>query len=76
MQTIQRKIPEIPGAKLNGKKHPGNFSKIWVYLARLSSFLGIWEMLFLSLQLEVAENSNQTFWLNGKYQIEILEKQI
>ena len=35
MQTIQPKILEISGEKLNGKKA---FSKIWVYLARLSSF--------------------------------------
>ena len=32
---------------------------------RFSSFLEILEMLFHSL-LKVAENSNQTFWLNGK----------
>ena len=39
MRTIQPKIPEIAGAKLNGKKTAGkNFSKIWENLARLSSF--------------------------------------
>ena len=61
IRTIQSKILEIPGAKLNGKKSSVKFfSKIWVYLARLSSVV-----LFVSL-LEVAENSNRTFWLNGK----------
>ena len=31
MRTIQPKILEIPGAKLNGKKTSGKkFSKIWV----------------------------------------------
>ena len=67
MRTIQPKILEILGAKLNGKKTSGEtFSKIWVLLARFSSFLEILEnALFLSL-LEVAMNSNQTFWLNGK----------
>ena len=44
MRTIQPKILEIPGAKLNGKKISGKkFSKIWVYLAWLSSFLEILE---------------------------------
>ena len=44
MRTIQPKILEIPGAKLNGKKTSGKkFSKIWVYLAWLSSFLEILE---------------------------------
>ena len=44
MRTIQPKILEIPGAKLNRKKTSGEkFSKIWVYLARLSSFLEILE---------------------------------
>ena len=45
MRTIQPKILEIPGAKLNGKKTSGRkkVSKIWVYLARLSSFLEILE---------------------------------
>ena len=53
MRTIQPKILEISGAKLNGKKASfGNFGKFW-------------EMLFLSL-LEVAENSNGTFWLYGR----------
>ena len=33
-------------------------SKIWVYLAKLSSFLKFWKMLFRSL-LKVAENSNR-----------------
>ena len=36
MPTIQPKILETPGAKLNGKKISGEkISKIWVYLARL-----------------------------------------
>ena len=44
MRTIQLKILEILGAKLNGKKIPGKkVSKIWVYLVRLSSFLKILE---------------------------------
>ena len=39
MPTIQPKILEIPGAKLNGKKTSGEKnSKIWVYLAKLSPF--------------------------------------
>ena len=42
MPTIQPKILETPGAKLNGKKISGeNISKIWVYLARLSPCLEI-----------------------------------
>ena len=61
MRTIQPNIPEIPGAKLKGKKtSEKKFPKIWVYLARK-----FWKMLFHSL-LEVAENSNRKFWLNGK----------
>ena len=44
IRTIQPKIQEIPRQKLNGKKTSGRkFSKIWVYLARLSSFLEILE---------------------------------
>ena len=36
MPTIQPKILETSGAKLNGKKISGEkISKIWVYLARL-----------------------------------------
>ena len=47
MRTIQQKIPQIPGAKLNGKKTPGKkFSKIWENLARLSSFMEILENAF------------------------------
>ena len=39
MRTIQTIILEIPGAKLNGKKTSGKkVPKIWLYLARLSSF--------------------------------------
>ena len=66
IRTIQPKILELSGTKLNGKKPSGkNVSKIWVYLARLSSFWKFWKMLCHSL-LEVAENSYQMFWLNGK----------
>ena len=55
MRTIQPKILEILGAKLNGKKTSGEtFSKIWVLLARFSSFLEILEnALFLSLLLRI-----------------------
>lgn len=64
MQTIQATILEIRGAKLNGNKTFGKkFPKIWVHLATLASF---WKMLFHSL-LEVALNSNWTFWLNEKH---------
>lgn len=39
MRTIQGKILEIPGEKLNGKKtSKKKFSKILVYLVRLSCF--------------------------------------
>ena len=56
MRTIQPKLLEIPGAKLNGKKTSGKkFPKIWGYLARLSgSIWKSWKMLFHPL-LEVAE---------------------
>ena len=44
MRTLQPKILEILGAKLNEKKTSGKtFSKIWVYLVRFSSFLEILE---------------------------------
>ena len=67
MRTIQLKIPEIPEAKLNGKQTAGkNFWKIWVYLARLSSFVEILENAFCYSHLEVAENLKRMFWLNGK----------
>ena len=65
MRTIQPKILEIPGDKLNGKKTSGKkISTVWVYLARLSSFWKFLKMLFHSL-LEVVKNSNWKFWLNG-----------
>ena len=65
MRTIQPKILEIPGDKLNGKKTSRKkISAIWVYLARLSSFWKFLKVLFHSL-LEVVENSNRKFWLNG-----------
>ena len=39
MRIIQRKILEIPGVYSNGTKIPSNkSSKIWVNLARLSTF--------------------------------------
>ena len=64
-RTIRPKILEIPGAKLNFKKpSEKKFLTIWVYLARLSSFWKFLKMLFHSL-LEVVENSNRKFWLNG-----------
>ena len=63
MQTIELKILEILGEKLNGKKTAGKvFAKIWVCLATSSSWKFL-EMLFQSL-LEVVENSKPTFWLN------------
>ena len=44
MRTIQGKILEIPGEKLNGKKTSRKtFPTIWVNLARLLSFLEILE---------------------------------
>lgn len=67
MWTFQPKILEIRRAKLNGQKTSRKkFPKIWLYLARLSSFYKFWKMLCHSL-LEVAKNANQTFWLNGKH---------
>ena len=66
MRTIQPKVLKIPGAKLNGKKtFCKTFSKIWVYHSRLSCFWKFFKVLFHSL-LDVADNSNSTFWLNGK----------
>ena len=65
MRTIQPKILEIPGDKLNGKTTSGKkISTIWVYLARLSPFWKFLKMLFHSL-LKVVENLNRKFWLNG-----------
>ena len=65
MRTIQPKILEIPGDKLNGKTTSGKkISTIWVYLARLSPFWKFLKMLFNSL-LKVVENLNRKFWLNG-----------
>ena len=51
---------EIPGAKLNEKKTSEKKFPKNLGLARK-----FWKMLFHSL-LEVAENSNRKFWLNGK----------
>ena len=74
MRTIQRKILKIPGAKLNAKKIRENFPKIWVYLARLSSFLGI-----LENAVPFATGSCLRFkpdvLVEWKAPIEILEKQ-
>ena len=51
------------------RKLPGKFFQKVGYNSRgCPPFWKFWKMLFLSL-LEVAENSNQTFWLNGKRQI-------
>ena len=69
-ETLNRKTP---GAKLNGKKTSGkkciSYSKPIPRLVSASRgcslFWKFWKMLLHSL-LEVAENSNQTFWLNGK----------
>ena len=63
MQTIEPEILEIPEAKLNGKKTSGK--KIGYTSRGCPLFRKFWKMLFHSL-LEVAENSNQAFWLNGK----------
>ena len=65
MQTIQPKILEIPGAKLNKTSGKKRIRKLG-YTSRACPLLWtFWKMLFHSL-LEVAENSNQSFWLNGK----------
>ena len=54
---------EFLGAKLNGKKTSGKiFSKNLGIPREVVPFLEILE----NAVLEVAENSNQTFWLNGK----------
>ena len=64
------KILEIVGAnkKLNGKKTSGKkFPNIWVHPARLSYFKDFGKCCAInSLVLEVAENSNRTFWLKWK----------
>ena len=62
------------GAKLNGKKSGKVFSKIWVYLARLSSFLGILEnaVLFATGSCLKFKPDVLVEW---KASIEILEKQ-
>ena len=58
IRTFQPKILEILGEKFNWKKTSGKiFVKIWVYLARLSSFWKFLKMLF-HLLLEVDEKSN------------------
>ena len=66
MQTIQPQNQEIPRAKLNGRTTSRKkFSKIWVYLARLSSFSEI-----LESAVPFATGSCRKFkpdvWLNGK----------
>ena len=66
MRTIQPQNQEIPGAKLSGRTTSRKkFSKIWVYLARLSSFSEI-----LESAVPFATGSCRKFkpdvWLNGK----------
>ena len=66
MRTIQPQNQEIPGAKLNGRTTSRKkSSKIWVYLARLSSFSEI-----LESAVPFATGSCRKFkpdvWLNGK----------
>ena len=75
MRTIQRKILEITRAKLNGNKKSGKIVwTIWIYLARLSSFLGI-----LGNAVAFATGSCRKFkpdvLVEWKAPIEILEKQ-
>ena len=49
------------------RKLPGKHFRKFGYTSRgFPLFWKFWKMLFLSL-LEVAKNSNQTFWLNGKH---------
>ncbi len=58
-RTIQPKTPEIPEAKSNGTKSSRKlFSKIWVYLARLSSFPEILENATILRPAEVAYAEN------------------
>ena len=68
-----RMILEIPGAKLDGKKTSGK--KFFEHLGiphEVVLFFGNFENFEKSCSihdhslLKVAENSNQTFWLNGK----------
>ena len=66
MASLKKFYQEIPGAKLNGKKSSvKNFSRIWVYLPRLSSFLEV-----LKNTVPFATGSCRKFtvdvWLNGK----------
>ena len=67
MRTIQPKILEILGAKLNGKETSGkrHFRKFGYTSRGFRLVWKFWKMLFHSL-LEVAKNSNRTFSLNGK----------
>ena len=67
MRTIQPKILEILGAKLNGKETSGkrHFRKFGYTSRGFRLVWKFWKMLFHSL-LEVTKNSNRTFWLNGK----------
>ena len=70
MRTIEPKLLKIPGAKpLNGKKTSRKMFRKFGYTTRGCPLLWkFWKML-LYLQLEIAENSNRTFWLNGKRHI-------
>ena len=66
VRTIQPKILEILGAKMNRKKTPAkkNF-EIWVYIARLSSFLEISENAVLFVTGS-CRKFKADIWLNGK----------
>ena len=71
MRTIQPKILEILGAKLNGKETSGKtFSKIWVLLARFSSFLEILEnALFLSLLPKI--QTGRFRWMESAHDVHV-----
>jgi len=57
MRTIQTKILEIPGVKSTGTEIPDKkFSKVWAYLARLSSFTEIPENAISDSPLEIFRN--------------------
>jgi hypothetical protein len=69
MRTIQQKVPKILGAKsANGTEIPDRkFSKIWVYLARLSSLISrnCWKILF-HWPLEITEIQTGSFgWMEN-----------
>ncbi len=63
MRTIQPKTPEIPGAKSNGTESFRKlFLKIWVYLARLSSFPEILEKTTILDSAHVPSAENLAIW--------------